>query len=239
MLDRLIPLSMPMPTTPTLHAVLTGDLIESRALDDQELAAAQRVIRQGAKDYAKATGHKVPGAPDFFRGDAWQLLLDSPATALRLALLLRARLRAATLGDTRIAIGIGSTRRVNRRKTSLSSGQAFELSGHALDRMSGYFDLTAAVPHDVGWAAEWLPVVMHLCSELARDWTTRQAETVAVALLHPDATHEQIGTLLPKPVKKQTVTSALRSAHYRALLEALRLFEDCDWPALLITDDTR
>lgn len=222
-----------MPRSPRIRAVLTGDLIDSKALQDQELTACQRVIRQGVKDFTNATGQQVPGQPDFFRGDAWQLLLDTPAAALRLALLLRARLRARTPADTRIAIGIGPTRRINRQKTSLSSGQAFELSGHALDGMNRYFDLTLALPSATLWAGEWPTVTAHLCSELARDWTSRQAEIVAVALLHPDATHEEIGTRLAKRVRKQTVTSALRSAHYRALLEALRLFEACDWPAML------
>ena len=216
-----------------IHAVLTGDLIKSKTLLDKELSAAQRLLRQGIRDFCEATGQRVPGGPDFFRGDAWQVFLEDPAGALRLALLLRARLRAQTRTDTRIAMGIGPVRRVDRRKISLSMGEAFELSGLALDRMSRYFDLTAALPAAGAPTGAWLPVLMHLCSELARNWSKRQAEIVSVALLHSELTHEQIGTLLPRPVKKQTVTSALRSAHYRALLEALRLFEQCDWPALL------
>ena len=222
-----------MATPKDIQAVLTGDLISSGALSDRELTAAQGAIRDGAKHFAATTGQAIVGRPDFFRGDAWQLLLASPAPALRLALFLRARLRSQTAADSRIAIGIGSIRSINRRKISLSGGEAFELSGHALDDMSGYFDLTAALPLRPIWAGGWLPVVAHLCSDLVRDWTARQAEIAAVALLHEDATHEQIGAMLPKPVKKQTVTAALRSAHYRALMEALRLFEECDWGVLL------
>ncbi|MEO0974530.1 MAG: hypothetical protein AAFX85_15685 [Pseudomonadota bacterium] len=225
-----------MSSSSAVHAVLSGDLIDSRTLSDQALAEAQEIIRASAKDFTKAVGRAVIGRPDFFRGDAWQLLLDRPSAALRLALLLRARLRSAG-ADTRIAIGVGSTRSINRRKISLSAGEAFELSGHALDTMSGYFDLTARLPPRAGLAGDWLPAVAHLCSDLLRGWTARQAEIVAVALLAEGATHEQIGTRLAKPVRKQTVTSTLRSAHYRALLEALRAFEQTDWTTLL-GDDT-
>ena len=178
-------------------------------------------------------GQCVIGRLEFFRGDAWQLLMDDPAPALALALLLRAQLRWKLSADTRLAIGIGTAQKIDRRKISLSSGEAFELSGHALDRMTGYFTLTAALPARASLAARWLPAVLHLCSDLLRGWTPRQAEIVACALRHREATHEEIGAMLHRPVRKQTVTSALRSAHYRALSEALELFEETDWTTLL------
>ena len=200
------------------------------------LEQARRVMQRSSGTFAEAGTGSVVGKLEFFRGDAWQLLLDRPQAALRVALSLRADLRWQAAADTRIAIGIGKTQSIDRRKISLSSGEAFELSGHALDAMTSFFSLTAALPGRTGTAAHWLPVIAHLCSELVTRWTPRQAEIVAHALRHRDATHEDIGAMLARPVKKQTVTSALRSAHFRALSDALRLFEQTDWTDLLRTD---
>lgn len=218
---------------PSIFAVLTGDMIGSSKLADSALGKAQRVIRDASHEFDLSVAHGLIGRPEFFRGDAWQLLLADPGVALRLALLLRAQLRWKAPFDTRLAIGIGTVRSINRRKVSLSAGEAFELSGHALDKMTSYFELTAAVPARAPLAAQWVPGVLHLCSELLRGWTPRQAEIVCYALLQAEATHEQIGAMLDKPVRKQTVTSALRGAHFRALADALERFEGTDWNAML------
>jgi hypothetical protein len=220
-------------TDPSIVAVLTGDLIESSRMRGGSLERARGVMRRTTGDFRSDKSGPLVGKLEFFRGDAWQLLLDPPGSALRVALTLRADLRWKAGADTRIAIGIGTTEKIDRRKVSLSSGEAFELSGHALDAMTGFFSLTAALPERSTPAAHWLPVITHLCSELVLGWTARQAEIVAHALRHRDATHEDIGAMLARPVKKQTVTSALRSAHFRALSEGLDLFEDTDWNDLL------
>jgi hypothetical protein len=217
----------------TPYAVLTGDLIDSTRLDGGTLDQARALVSDSAREFDRDVDQAVVGEPEFFRGDAWQLLLSSPAASLRVALFLRARLRWKTPADTRIAIGIGSVRRIDEARISLSAGEAFELSGHALDRMTGYFDLTAALPPRAGVAADWLPAVAHLCSELARGWSARQAEILSFALAQKSATHEEIAAMLEKPVKKQTVTSSLRSAHFRALLEAVTQFERTAWERLL------
>lgn len=217
----------------SVFAVLTGDMIGSSKLADSALAKAQRVVRDASDEFDRSFSHCLIGRPEFFRGDAWQLLLADPGAALRLALLLRAQLRWKAPVDTRLAIGIGTVRGINRRKVSLSAGEAFELSGHALDKMTSYFELTAAISTRAPVAAQWVPTVLHLCSELLRGWTPRQAEIVSYALLEAQATHEQIGSMLDKPVRKQTVTSALRGAHFKALLDALERFEATDWSAML------
>lgn len=220
------------------HAVLTGDLIGSTDLTAEEIGAARESLFAAITLFDSTEGELVVGRPEFFRGDAWQVLLHTPAKALRLALFLRARLRAETTSDTRISIGIGNVSEINPHRISLSRGEAFMLSGHALDEMTGYFDLTAALPDRAGPLARWLPVVMHLCSGLARNWTKRQAEIIWHALMSNYTTHGSIAEQLVPPIRKQTVTESLRGANWRALQEPIMEFEQTDWLEVLTSPET-
>ena len=213
-------------------AVLTGDIIGSTELEPKRLLAARQSVLQVTARFEQAHPGIVPGKPDFFRGDAWQLLLADPRLALRVALLIRATLRGELDLDTRIAIGIGTVDLVNPTRLSLSTGEAFTLSGHALDHMTGYFDLTAALPARAGALAQWVQVAIHLSSGLVRSWTQRQAEIFASALTLDTPTHERIAAALSPPVTKQTVTDSLKGANWRTLLEPIRAFESMDWQGI-------
>jgi hypothetical protein len=215
--------------SPIVYAVLSGDIIGSTALTVEQLADVAKVI-EGAFDDIRARCYGgVQGSPDFFRGDAWQVVLSDPSLALRASLLTRARLRSLLGIDSRISIGIGSVDRLVKARISRSTGEAFTLSGRALDRMTSYFDLTGALPDRAGIMSAWFTLTLHLCSGLMRTWTRRQAENVALALVLQDPKHEVIAQQLRPPVSKQTVTRSLASANWRPLLDALRTFESTNW----------
>lgn len=214
-----------------VFAVLTGDLIGSSRLSPERLGRARAVVRKGGQRFHSRSRRAIYGAPEFFRGDAWQLLME-PDRALRTALYIRALLSAEIGVETRISIGVGSVDVIDRTHVSLSTGEAFTLSGHALDAMIGYFDLTGALPERVGPLAGWFPAVLHLCSGLIRHWTRRQAEIVSLALLSESLTHEKIARSLHPPVSKQTVSESLAGAGWRTLLEAIRAFETTDWSSI-------
>ena len=214
-------------------AVLTGDIVGSSRLSAGQLERARALVLKGARQFHSKSRPMVSGVPEFFRGDAWQLLLREPGQALRVALYIRASLSAQSGVETRISIGIGSVDAINRARTSLSTGEAFTLSGHALDEITGYFDLTGALPERAAALARWFPAVLHLCSGLMRDWTRRQAEIISLTLLSDNRTHEEIAGALRPPVSKQTVSESLAGANWRSLLEAIRVFEATDWPGLM------
>lgn len=216
-----------------VFAVLTGDIVGSRQLSAERLERTRGVIAAGAAQFRRRERRALCGVPEVFRGDAWQLLLREPRWALRVALLVQAQLLARNDVRTRISIGVGGVDVINRRRISLSTGEAFMLSGHALDHITGYFDLTGALPERAAPLAAWFPALLHLCSGLVRPWTRRQAEIVSLALLADNPTHESIaGTLRPR-VSKQSVTESLAAAHWRPLLEGIRVFEETDWDGLV------
>ncbi len=218
------------------HAVLTGDLINSSKLTSAELAKVREALSRAVDDFQFAWPDVVIGELDFFRGDSWQLLMGAPANALRLALLIRTSLRAQVEADTRISIGIGRVDNIEHGKISLSTGEAFTLSGRALDDMGNYFQLTAAVSDGAGPIVDWVPLTFQLCGAIMRTWTRRQSEIVGTALMMKNPEHEEIANALTPPVAKQTVTKSLLASNWRALVSALKAFERADWNAWYMQD---
>ncbi len=214
-------------------AVLTGDVIGSTKLPAERLSRARDLVVEAARRFRLRRPRTLYGTPEFFRGDAWQLLVQDPGEALRAALLIRAMLFAELEVTTRISIGVGGVDVINRTHISLSRGEAFTLSGRALDTMTGYFDLTGALPERAGLLLRWFPAALHLCSGLIRPWTRRQAEIVGLALLQERATHAEIAKALRPRVTKQTVTESLAGAGWRNVLEAIRACEATPWGSVL------
>ena len=216
-----------------IYAALTGDIVGSRQLSAERLERMRRLVMRGAAQFRKRQPRALCGAPEVFRGDAWQLLLREPRWALRVALLLHALLLAENDVRTRISIGVGAVDVINLRRISVSTGEAFTLSGHALDHITGYFDLTGGLPERAAALSSWFPAMLHLCSGLVRPWTRRQAEIVSLALLSANPTHESIAASLRPRVSKQSVTESLAAARWRPLLDAMRVCEETDWERLL------
>jgi hypothetical protein len=213
------------------YAVLTGDIIKSRRLPPVQLESVRSSL-MSAVDTARGWKRGlVKGKPEFFRGDAWQLLLTDPAMAMRV--LLRASLLAGGLADSRIAIGLGEVEMIVSRRVSLSTGQAFILAGKALDNMTRYSSMTIAVPKSVGPLSDWLPVVGHLCDSLIGQWTRRQAEIVCAAIDPKEPDYAEIGQSLMPAVSKQAVAKGLGGASWYVIREAVRLFEEKSWETVL------
>jgi hypothetical protein len=220
-------------TQPKYYAVLSGDIIKSSRLGPRQLESVRSLLMRTVD---AARGWKrglVKGEPEFFRGDAWQLLLTDPAMAMRVAILIRASLRARGLADSRIAIGLGEVQRISSKRVSLSTGQAFVLAGKALDRMTRYSNLTIGIPDSAGPLSGWLSVAGHLCDSLIGQWTRRQAEMVRAAIHPKEPGYEKIGRRLRPAVSKQAVAKGLSRASWHSIREAVRLFEETSWQTVL------
>ena len=109
-------------TNPVL-AVLSGDIIGSTERDAKAITRIRDSILESVARFEYDWGDCVIGTPDFFSGDAWQLAMSNPALSLRLAILIRAELRAKLDADTRISIGIGEAVDVREDEIALSSGE--------------------------------------------------------------------------------------------------------------------
>ena len=209
--------------TDTLHAVLTGDIVGSRKLSAEQLDAVRKRLDWCAERLNRLTASLVHGRVDVFRGDAWQMLLTEPARALRAALYARAALLAFEDCQTRIGVGIGPVTRIAEDRISQSMGEAFVLSGRALDEMKPGRKLAIEMPETLGDVSDWIGVLLRLCDALAGHWKPRQAEAVLGAL--EGLTQAQIAERLDPPVSQQAVAKALSGSDWSAIEVALERFE--------------
>jgi hypothetical protein len=215
------------------YAVLTGDIVQSSRLRPRQLDSVRRSLSR-AVDVARGwQAGLVKGEPEFFRGDAWQLLLADPAMAMRVAILIRASLVAGGLADSRVAVGLGEVERISSGRISLSTGPAFVLAGRGLDEMTRYSRMTIGIPESAGRLSGWVSVAGHLCDSLIGQWTRRQAEMVRAAIDPREPDYEKIGRALRPAVSKQAVAKGLGGANWHSIREALRLFEGTPWEATL------
>ena len=205
------------------YAVLTGDIVKSSKLTAAQLESVRECVLAAidqARGWRRGT---VKGKAEFYRGDAWQVLVADVSQALRVALLIRASVIAQGIADTRVSIGLGTVDNLSRTRVSLSTGEAFVLSGHALDELSVATRLTIAASSRP--VAPWLRSAALLCDALVSQWTARQAEIVALMLDRRDTTHENIARLVTPPITQQAVSKALTGAGWMAIEQLLMTFE--------------
>tara|TARA_R100000027_G_scaffold52103_1_gene40773 strand:- start:3618 stop:4268 length:651 start_codon:yes stop_codon:yes gene_type:complete len=207
------------------YAVLTGDLVRSSSLIPSELEESRAQLIRGVESLRGWSKDLVVGQAEFFRGDSWQLLLADPSFALRTALFLRATMIMGNKTDTRIGIGIGSASSINPERISLSTGDAFEASGIALDAMSPKVKLTLRIASSSPSKPSLLSVVTELCDALIGECTARQSEILRWVLSPNRPTHKEIANQLTPPVTQQVVSRSLKSAHWNALQIAVLGFE--------------
>jgi hypothetical protein len=116
------------------HAVITGDIVNSRHIEKKELLVAtlQTIFNEIENVFTFQNKFEI------FRGDSFQSLLKDPKHALRVAILVRIGLQKESpignMWDARIGIGIGEVNYI-KDNIKISNGEAFELSGNSLDMM--------------------------------------------------------------------------------------------------------
>mgnify|MGYP003480986863 FL=1 len=76
-------------------AVITGDLVNSRQISIEKREEIYAYMEWSYSCFVIQRGCFTDFKLEFFRGDSFQLLVENPEMALRVALFLRARLRAA------------------------------------------------------------------------------------------------------------------------------------------------
>ena len=113
-----------------LHAVITGDIVNSTLLPPEEEKRLIKLLEKIMEDLKH----------EFFRGDSFQVYIKDPGEALRLALICRTAAiglqpeEFPPISDVRLSIGLGPVD-TPVRALATAKGQAFLLSGRAIDAM--------------------------------------------------------------------------------------------------------
>lgn len=210
-------------------AVLTGDLVNSTRMTSDQHEGVRTVLTEAARRARRWSKSAMRG-PDFYRGDAWQMVLEDPRYFLRLAVWLQAHLAAREDGaETRIAIGLGTAEVIHSRAVSRSIGEAFTLSGRALDDMGRRRGLVLALP-EASDALPWMSAQVTACEFIVSGWTRSQAE-VALLFLAPNAP-SQLEAAKALNKHSQAVSRVYRDAGVYALLDLLQTVEAAPFEAL-------
>lgn len=201
-------------------AVLTGDLVGSTGQPAGAVEAAMQAIRQAADGITAWQDPARDTRFTRFRGDGWQILLDTASLSLRAAVVIQGRLIALGL-ESRISIGIGPAESLGTADLSDASGEAFELSGRGLDHMVD----TARMAIDGTTVLEEDRMITDLLGERMGRWTAAQAEAAAMQLATPDRapTLQEIGKTLG--ISAQAVNDRVRGAGCQAIASVLRRWE--------------
>lgn len=208
------------------YGVVTGDVIASSELSGRRRQALHEAMRATSKDLREAFAKSVPLEVDIFRGDSWQMLVTEPQLALRVGLFYRAGLRSQMQShqfDIRMAIALGTIDFLPGERVSEGDGEAFRLSGEALESMSKSSNMSFRLP---GHAEETaLNVVVQLVDAIAARWSDKQALAVTGAL--QGWKQDRIAKACwPKRISQQAVAQHLDRASWRSVETALSFFEE-------------
>ena len=211
-----------------LYAVVTGDIIGSSRMASPDRKRLLGVMQGASSALRSFLRDAVPLEVDIFRGDSWQLLVARPEKALNAALYFRAFLMAKMAPkrvDTRLAIGVGSVDFVPGDRVSKGDGEAFRLSGRALETLKGYYRMTFAFPEGTDEQVSLaVKTVVCLMDALVMKWTPKQAQAVLAAL--EGKNQEEIGRGWPDgPISQQAVAQHLTKAGWHSLLHGIDFVE--------------
>jgi hypothetical protein len=179
-----------------LHAVLTGDIVNSTLLD----ATQEKTLLKQL--HSILSPHKY----EFFRGDSFQAYIKESTEALQTALLCRTAAIAlpdeekSVISDVRISIGIGNVESPVRNLAS-AKGEAFLLSGRGLDTL-GKTEGRLIIVTENKMAGLSLSVISDYINSIYKQMTTKQARVIFELL--KGLTQQQVADKLNK--SKSTIS---------------------------------
>lgn len=122
--------------------------------------------------------------------------------------------------DIRLGIGIGTVDFIKKNKISSSDGEAFRLSGEALDHLLQGQQRIELKTIDPRIDEQWEPSVL-LLDALMQKWTQNQAELVLYKL--QDRKEEEIASRLN--VTQSAVNQRTKTAQWQAIEKLILYFE--------------
>lgn len=194
--------------------VITGDIVGSTTMAPDRLSAGLAALQDTAARVAQWTQSDSHFTRQ--RGDGWQLCLPARLAPLRIALTLRAALRATDANlATRMAIAVGPVTLPASGNLNEATGAPFVASGRLLDSLQG-----AAIADARGGADGAAAVLAH---HISHGWTQAQARSVLPMLAPDRPTQEEVAQALG--VTRQAVRQALVAAGFPAISDALDQLE--------------
>ena len=214
-----------------VSAVITGDVVQSSAMDPPQRAALPELLRAFYGELQAKQPSSLLYPIDVFSGDSWQVYVPDPVPALAVAIYLRARLMERQDLRTRLALAIDEVEFLKPNSISESDGPAFKRSGRALSQMDRSVLFQLLIPE---WLEHAAPIrlaaesIADLTDHLVLSWTRAQAQAIAHMLAHyPDEPRQKdvARAWRPRPISQPGVNKHLRNAGWDLLHRALVRYE--------------
>ncbi len=207
--------------------VISGDVVKSSKRElsrDAILARLNRALADTRGFLQKRNCSFY--ASDIYRGDSFQCALTEASYALWAAIFIRTELidlrQDGIRADVRLGVGLGSASSWNEKNITSSDGEAFRLSGRALDELKSgkekYRRLRILTP----WENDNLAfqALSANLDAIMQSWTFEQAAAMSLFL----RAINQAGASRILEVKQPAVQNRLRKAGHFAVKEALEYF---------------
>lgn len=198
-----------------MTAIITGDIINSRKVTDQKtwLGPLKKVLSL----YGKS-----PNSWEIFRGDSFQLEVDSPSQSFMAALKIKAAVKSVKGLDVRMAIGIGKKTYVAAR-ISESNGEAFVNSGEQFEELK---KLKQRLAIRTPWPAtnRQLNLMINLASIAMDSWSPSSSQLIDLSLRHQDLSQKELGKKIKRT--QSSVSERQTRAHFEEILELEKYFRD-------------
>ena len=196
----------------TKHAVLTGDIVNSTKLGPEDEKLLLKKLHQILE----------PHTFEFYRGDSFQVYLGDHSAALETALLCRTAAiginpeASPTISDVRISIGIGSVVHPVRDLSS-AKGEAFLLSGRALDNLEKTQGRLVISVEKNSLANLAFAGMANYINSIYRQMTAKQAEVILELL--KGQTQQQVADKLKR--SKSTISQHVTAGRWDEIEDIL------------------
>lgn len=201
--------------------VITGDIVNSNSLSAENHKICLDQIEHTISRLADV--FDVQG--DVFRGDEFQVFVPNPKQALRCAVLLRLALMMCIKNvDARVSIGIGGYKDLSDSLRKTVKGEAFELSGKALNTMKNerLTVTVAATRHEA--VASTTGLLVQYLDFMITDLSQRQAEALFSRVLFTGLTQEALSK--ETGIARRSLASRLQRSNAALILETLDVLEN-------------
>ena len=191
-----------------MTSILTGDIIKSRSIKNPELwlSILKEALTRCSEDSSQW---------EIYRGDSFQLELESPADSLKAAIYIKTCIKTIKGLDVRIAIGIGE-KTFKGKSVVESNGEAFLFSGETLESLKKEkVNLKIKTTNDQ--LNQELNLYFKLASTIMDNWTTNSAEIVKLYMEQPQALQEELGKHIG--INQNAVSSRQKRAHLDLIMQ--------------------
>ncbi|MCM2680464.1 hypothetical protein [Echinimonas agarilytica] len=200
-------------------AVVTGDLVNSRAIPPDHYDQVRYVLNAQLADWTERDGD----SHEFFGGDSFQAVILTPESAMRKSLLLRLALHSEAIGerkqDIRLSIGLGKVDAI-RTHTASSTGKAFELSGLGIKNLK---QQRLGIFSDNPTFQLIFELLTRFVDARLQENTAKQSEALYHFIASNFQSHDIIANKLQ--TSRSNVSKLLRRSHATLIADYIKLYE--------------